>query len=295
MKAIKLASIFAVSAVAAAVSTSTLAAEPVFSGTAGLEYQAFADDAGRDSAKSEGEVNIVGDTGLVYFKLDMEDDSTNKTSSASTYNTALNLDAIYVKTGAVQFGDFDGTLADAAAFSAGVEEDKDTAKEDLGDDLGVRYLVSDDFTIAAEIAEGDSTGSVAFSYATDLELVTLGVSGAYKFTSGVDNVILTLGVSVPVGDMLAVSAFYQGGSLADADVSNAGFGLDLALTEEFTAALQYYTREGESTVGNDHVNEGVTEATLNYQAGDIRYYISYVDFEDQTSADYSVVGAEASF
>jgi hypothetical protein len=95
--------------------------------------------------------------------------------------------------------------------------------------------------------------------------------------------------------MLAVSAFYQGGSLADADVSNAGFGLDLAVTEEFSAALQYYTREGESTVGTDYTDQGVTEATLNYQAGDIRYYLSYVDYENQSTADYSVVGAEASF
>ncbi|MBD5769944.1 hypothetical protein [Marinomonas colpomeniae] len=288
MKAIKLASIFAVSAVAAAVSTTTLAAEPVFKGTAGLEYKAFADDAGTDAANSQGEVNIIGDTGLVYFDLDMEGATTSS-------DGGFDLDEIYVKTGAVMFGDFDGSLADAAAFSAGVEEDNDDAKEDLGDDLAIRYAVSDSLTIAAEIAEGDSTGTASFAFETQVDIATIGVSGAYKFTSDIDNVILTLGVSVPVGDMLSVSAFYQGGSLADADVSNIGLGLDLAITEEFTAALQHYSQEGESAVGTDYADQGVTEATLNYQPGDIRYYFSYVDYEADATADYSVVGAEASF
>ncbi|GAB3481406.1 hypothetical protein [Marinomonas epiphytica] len=286
MKAIKLASVFAVSAVAAAVSTTTLAAEPVFKGTAGLSYKSV--DNGTDTAGSEGEVNIIGDTGVVYFDLDMEGDTTGS-------DGGFDLDEIYVKQGAVQFGDFDGSMGDDAAFSAGVEEDNDGAKEDLGTGLGIRYAVSDELTVALEVAEGENKGAIAFNYATDVSGVTLGVSGG----ANSDEHILTLGASVPAG-IATISAFYQTGSRVDTattdkDVSNYGLGLDLALTEELSAAVQYYTLDGEASAGVDLKDQGITEGTVNYQVGDIRYYATYVDYEDDATADYSVVGAEVSF
>ncbi|MEO9655614.1 hypothetical protein [Marinomonas sp.] len=286
MKAIKLASVFAVTAVAAAVSTTTIAAEPVFKGTAGLSYKSV--DKGADSAGSEGEVNIIGDTGLVYFDLDMEGDSTGS-------DGGFDLDEIYVKQGAVQFGDFDGSMGDDAAFSAGVEEDLDDAKEDLGTGLGIRYAVSDELTVALEVAEGENKGAIAFNYATDVSGVTLGVSGG----ASSDEHILTLGASIPAG-IATITAFYQTGSFVDTattdkDASNYGLGLDLALTEELSAAVQYYTLDGEDSAGVDRKDDGLVEATVNYTVGDIRYFATYVDYEDKATADYSVVGAEASF
>ncbi len=274
MKAIKLASVFAVSAVAAAVSTTTFAAEPVFTGTAGLEYMSTEADGG-DAAQSRGEVNIIGDTGLVYFDLDMDTDNGN-----------FVLDEIFVKQGAVTFGDFDGSLADGAAFSAGVEEDNDDAKQDLGADLGIRYAVMPGLTVALEAAEGSSQSFVAANYSQDLGVATLGLSAGLGLGTGGDNQIVTAGVSVPAG-MATVTAFYQTGTIDDADATNYGAGLDLALTEAVTAALQYYNQD-EVTDG------GVAEATLYYAAGDLTYYVSYVDY-DADDSDYSVIGAKASF
>jgi len=293
MKAIKLASVFAVSAVAAAVSTTTFAAEPVFTGTAGLEYQS--NEKGSDAAASRGEVNIVGDTGVVYFKLDMEGSTTKSDGSGvndKNGNTALSLDAIYVKQGAVQFGDFDGSLIDAAALSAGVEEDNDGAKYTLGDDLGVRYMVSDELTVALEVAEGDNMGTVSASYSTNIAGGTLAISGGVKSTEA-KNQLLTVGYSAPIG-MATLSTFLQGGSKADLDVFNSGIGIDLSLSEQLTLAAQFYNQTGESAKNVDLVDQGVAEVTAYYTVGDVKYYASYVDYEAKNK-DYSVVGAKVSF
>jgi hypothetical protein len=299
MKAIKLASVFAVTTVAAAVSTATFAADAVFKGTAGLEYKSYLDDASTkaDAAGTNGEVNIVGDTGVVYFKLDMEGSTvkSNGTPQDTKSNTALNLDAIYVKQGAVKFGDFDGSLVDAAALSAGVREDNDDAKYDLGDDLGIRYAVNDSLTVAVEVAEGGNKGTLSASYKMDLAGGTLAVSGGYKSVKNVDNQILTVGFSAPLG-MATLSTFIQAGSKADLDVMNTGVGLDLAVTEQVSLAAQYYTEAGEASKGVDKVDAGVMELTAYYQAGDIQYYASYIGYEGNNDVNnYSVVGAEVSF
>ncbi|QUX92653.1 hypothetical protein CYL31_15165 [Marinomonas sp. A3A] len=302
MKAIKLASVFAVSAVAAAVSTATFAAETVFTGTAGLEYQW--NQTGQDQSASRGEVNIIGDTGLVYFKVDMEG-SSNKKGSGTTENdpnedTTFSLDAIYVKQGAVQFGDFDGSLIDKAAFSAGVEEDNDDAKYVLGNKLGVRYAVNDSLTIAVESKENDNMGTLSASYKTEFSGLTLGVSGGYKMTSddAKEGKILTVGVSAPLG-MATLTTFVQAGTQNDLDILNTGIGLDVALSEQLSLAVQYYTEGGEeldTTTGNavDLEDKGITEATVYYTAGDVTYYASYLAYEADDS-DYSVVGAKVSF
>ncbi|WP_137169341.1 hypothetical protein [Marinomonas sp. FW-1] len=288
MKAIKLASVFAVSAVAAAVSTATFAAEPVFKGTAGLEYKS--QESGGDSATSRGEVNIIGDTGLVYFDLDMEGSTEGEDEVG---NTAFNLDEIYVKTGAVQFGDFDGTILDSVAYNAGVEEDNDHAKDDFGNDLGVRYMVNDSLTVAFEIEEGDNVGSLNAAYTTEFSGVTLGVSAGYKMSDDVDNQLLTVGVKAPLG-MATLSSFVRVGTVNDADVMNTGIGLDLPVSEELVLAAQYYTKGGESSEGVDEVDQGRTEFTAYYTPGDVTFYASYLSYEADDS-DYSVVGAKVSF
>ncbi|RCX08694.1 hypothetical protein [Marinomonas foliarum] len=301
MKAIKLASVFAVSAVAAAVSTTTFAAEPVFKGTAGLEYKS--QESGSDSAVSRGEVNIIGDTGLVYFDLDMEGSSVKKNSKVKKLgesvendpgqDTTFSLDEIYVKTGAVQFGDFDGTILDNVAYNAGVEEDNDHAKDDFGNDLGVRYMVNDNLTVAFEIEEGDNVGSLNAAYTTEFSGVTLGVSAGYKMSDDVDNQLLTVGVKAPLG-MATLSSFVRVGSVNDADVMNTGIGLDLPVSEELVLAAQYYTKGGESSKGVDEKDQGRTEFTAYYTPGDVTFYASYLAYEADKS-DYSVVGAKVSF
>jgi len=290
MKAIKLASVFAVTAVTAAVSTATFAAEPVFKGTAGLFYKSYLDDNSTetDKAVSNGEVNIIGDTGVVYFDLDMS----NVDSSA---DSGFVLDEIYVKAGAVQFGDFDGSLVDAAALSSSVREDDDDAKYDLGDDLGIRYMVNDNLTVALEVTEDDNKGTLSASYEMGVAGGTLAVSGGYKFIDDVDNQILTVGYSAPIG-MVTLSTFIQAGSKADLDVLNTGVGLDVALTEQVSLAAQYYTEGGEESEGVDKEDAGVMEVTGYYKSGDIKYYASYVGYEgDNDVNNYTVVGAEVSF
>jgi hypothetical protein len=288
MKAIKLASVFAVTAVAVAVSSATFAAEPVFKGTAGLEYQSFEEDStSSDQAISRGEVNIIGDTGVVYFDLDMEGATTGA-------DGGFDLDEIYVKQGAVQFGDFDGTILDSVAYSAGVEEDDDTPKGDFGDGLGVRYMVNDNLTVALEITEGTNVGSLAVAYSTEVSGLTLGVSAGYKMSDDdLDDQLLTVGVKAPLG-MATLSSFVRVGAIADADIMQYGVGLDLPVSEQLTLAAQYYTKDGESAVGTDEVDQGIAEVTAYYAVGDVKYYVSYLDYE-AAGSDYSVVGAKVSF
>ncbi|WP_392384836.1 hypothetical protein [Marinomonas primoryensis] len=298
MKAIKLASVFAVTAVAVAVSSATFAAEPVFKGTAGLEYQS--NESSSDAASSRGEVNIIGDTGVVYFDLDMEGSTAKTDSSGATVrndtngNTSFSLDEIYVKQGAVQFGDFDGTILDSVAYSAGVEQDEDVSKADFGDDLGIRYMVSDELTVALEITEGTNVGTLAVAYSTEVSGLTLGVSVGYKMSDDdLDDQLLTVGVKAPLG-MATLSSFVRVGSIADADIMHYGVGLDLPVSEQLTLAAQYYTKDGESAVGTDEVDQGIAEVTAYYAVGDVKYYVSYLDFEAADS-DTSVVGAKVSF
>ncbi|WP_063332066.1 hypothetical protein [Marinomonas sp. TW1] len=297
MKAIKLASVFAVSAVAAAVSTSTIAAEPVFKGTAGLEYKS--QEGGSDAASSRGEVNIIGDTGVVYFDLDMEGSSAKSAGDGSIErndknDTTFSLDEIYVKQGAVQFGDFDGTILDSVAYSAGVEEDLDDAKGDFGDDLGIRYMVNDNLTVALEVTEGENVGSLAVAYTTEMNGLTLGVSAGYKMSDDdLADQLVTVGLQAPLG-MATLSSFVRVGSVADADIMNTGLGLDLPVSEQLTLAAQYYVEGGESDAGVDEVDQGILEATAYYTVGDVSYYASFIS-KEVDNADYSVVGAKVSF
>ncbi|TDO99491.1 hypothetical protein [Marinomonas balearica] len=282
MKAIKLASVFAVSAVAAAVSTTTFAAEPVFSGTAGLVYTSAEADGG-DSWGSKGEVNIIADTGVVYFDLDMKDG-------------AFVLDEAYVKQGAVSFGDFDGTLVDSAVMYGGVEEGNDFST-DFGITLGARYDVMPGLTVALEAVEGSAGTFGAFSYTADLGAAELTLSGGASVGTDKSNQAVAVGVSVPAGDMVTVQAYYQTGEEADADIGSMGAGIDVAVSDELSISAAMYTDQEytakKKAAGKD---EDITEVSAYYTAGDLTYYATFLSGDaDKGSNDYSLVGVKASF
>lgn len=290
MKAIKLASVFAVSAVAAAVSTTTFAADAVFSGYAGIAYysgdgaEANYDYTGYGSV---GELNIVVDTGSFYLRMDMNNVS-------STDDSTFVLDEAYYTAGAVSFGDFDGSLSDSAVMYGGVKEGNDYST-DFDNTLGVRYAVNDDLTVAVEAEEGANDAYLTAAYSHDFGALALTVSGGYADTDA-DNATAAVGVSVPMG-MATLQAYYQAGSVDDADVSSYGAGVDLALTDALTVSVAYYasgedvTSDGVTTESGD---TGITEGTVYYTVGDITYYATYLDYKAADS-DYSILGVKASF
>jgi len=271
MKAIKLASIFAVSAVAAAVSTTTFAADPVFSGSAGMYFTSNDAPATDDAYSSDGEVNIIGDTGVVYFDMDM--------SSGSFI-----LDEAYVTQGAVQFGDFDGSLIDSAVMYGGVDNGEDYSS-DLGATLGVRYAISDELTIAFEATDGSDDEGFAASYSMDLGAAALTISGGVH---GDDGSLVAAGVEMPLGGATLAGYVQQGTSTANADIASMGVGVDFAVSDalSLSAAMLDDTETDKSNI----------EFTAFYTAGDITYMVDYVDYNDDDGrSDFVKVGATASF
>lgn len=280
MKAIKLASIFAVSAVAAAVSTTTFAADGVFSGSAGLYLNSY--DTSDSTYSSDGELNIIVDTGVVYIDMDMANDITDADGDS---NSSFVMDEAYVTQGAVQFGDFDGSLIDAAVTYAGTEEGNDYSS-DLGASLGVRYAVSDDLTVAFEMTEGTDDDGFGVSYSADLGVAALTISGGLQ---GDDGSAVAAGVEMPLG-AATVSGYYQSGkSTADADISSYGAGVDFAVSDALAVAATYL-EDGE-TSGKSNM-----EFSAFYTAGDVEYVATYIDYsEEDGSEDYMILGARASF
>lgn len=287
MKAIKLASIFAVSAVAAAVSTTTIAAEPVFSGSAGIYFTSM-DVASSDTATtddqylSDGEVNVIGDTGVVYFDLDMSSDQ-------------LVLDEAYVTQGAVQFGDFDGALVEDAAVYGGVEEGNDLSTG-LGADLGIRYSVSDELTVAFEATEDSDNDGFAVKYENDFGVANVILAAG---TQGDDGSTVAAGVEIPLG-VATLAGYYQTGTTTgDADLGNYGVGIDLALTDAFSVSAAVLG-DTESEGSDDASN---VEISAFYTVGDVEYVATYVNFDEDVYTDsdgdnyydYFIIGARASF
>lgn len=276
MKAIKLASVFAVSAVAAAVSSTTFAAEvppAVFTGTAGLNY-VLTD--GAEEWASEGEVNIIADTGVVYFDLDMD-----------TAEGDFNLDEIYVKQGAVKFGDFDGSISDDAVTGTGVYLEDTEYSDGSVTDLGIQYAVSDELTVALEMAEGYDGFGFAAAFATDLEGLTLEASaGSYSGEDStgteLETTNFTLGVSATAG-MATLGASYSSGTTDDEDFSVMVLGADLTVSEAVSFSAQY-----NSDIENEENN---LEVTAYYTAGDVTYYFANVSGD----AEATVLGAYVDF
>ncbi|MEP0071134.1 MAG: hypothetical protein ABJE79_00395 [Marinomonas sp.] len=264
MKAIKLASIFAVSAVAAAVSTTTIAAEAppaVFTGSAGVNYTLADTD---DSAKAwgtEGEVNIIADTGVVYFDIDMSGDS-------------LVLDEAYVTQGAVQFGDFDGSISTDAVAGAGVYSENGEYDDGDSATLGVRYTVADGLVVAVEGVEGAEDIGFGVSFSSGIFAASAGSVG--------DDTTYSVGVTTDL-EGASLMASYTGGEASATDLSVAILGADFTVSEAVSISAQYNADlEGE---------ESNIEIAAYYTAGDITYFVSNI------SGDYeeTMIGAYASF
>lgn len=286
MKAIKLASVFAVSAVAAAVSTSTFAAEPVFSGEAGVEYTSYYGNAKANNDLADGtdigELELSIDTGVVYAEIEV---ATTGVDEA----TKIGFEKLYVKQGAVSFGRFDGSVSTGAFF--GMDEihggvDLKTGDGDT-DNTGVRYKVAPGLTVALEATNNDNDDSdvgAAISYVADLEGVKLGISGGAIGDANSVNV----GAQFNAG-MATISANYgvgETGTGTTTDVEEAGLSIELAATEALTLTLEY-AKDLEGAK-----NDG-TYFIAAYKAGDLTYY--FENYNGDLTTEQNIVGVKASF
>ncbi|MBJ7551300.1 hypothetical protein [Marinomonas ostreistagni] len=288
MKAIKLASVFAVSAVAAAVSTSTFAAEPVFSGTAGVEYTSYYGDSSATGDLADGtdigELELSVDTGVVYAEIEVA-------TTGADEATTVGFEKLYVKQGAVSFGRFDGSVA-AGAFMGmdeigytGVDlrtEDGDT------DNTGVRYSVAPGLTVALEATNndvGDSEVGGAISYVADLGAAKVGISGGVLGDANAVNVgaqfnagPATFSVNYGVGERQTATG--------TTDHEEAGVGIEFAATDALTLTLQYANELEQEIDG--------TYFIAAYAAGDLTYYFENYNGEN-AGMEANIVGVKASF
>lgn len=213
MKAIKLASVFAVTAVAAAVSSTTFAAEAVFSGEAGVEYVSYTNDGTYDSADGTdlGEVELSVDTGVVYAEIEIA-------TTGADEATKIGLEKFYVKQGAVSFGRFDGSVSTGSFM--GMDEiyggvDLNTTGDT--DNTGIRYKVTSELTVSIEATESvDAVAAVAYVPAT----ATTGATDAVTGVTGQDS---DIGFALSyVKDFGGFKAGISGGSVGDANSVNVG-------------------------------------------------------------------------
>ena len=289
MKAIKLASIFAVSAVAVAVSTTTFAAEPTFSGRAGLEFQMTGKDySGTDGTadtnqwNSRGDFEVRVDTGIVYAKMDLTD---------------AVIDEAYVKQGAVSFGDFDGSISDDGFLKATRQ-----IEGEYGDgsktDLGIRYAVSPNLTVALEMATGQDGVGLAAAYTQDLGMAALTVSaGSYsgETTAKVkdETTNYAVGVSVPAGAgatvILAMAGGDQKSGSTKTKTNSTNIGVSFKASDALELGVQH-SMNGEAAAGADDSN---TEVSAFYTAGDLKYYAAFLTGDK--SKEQTVIGVQASF
>ncbi|ETI58102.1 hypothetical protein [Marinomonas profundimaris] len=294
MKAIKLASVFAVSAVAAAVSTATFAAEAVFTGNAGVEYVTQNESkktttANELSGTKEFEVEVSVDTGIVYAEIEIATDGADE-------GTKIGMEKLYVKQGAVKFGRFDGTVATGSFF--GMDEyfggvDLKNATDSDGDltgdtdNTGIRYMVSPELTVAIEAtnAVGDVDGEIGFaaSYVMDFGGFKAGISGGAVGDANAVNV----GVQTVAGPA-TVSLNYgsgAGGTDGDTDIELMTASVAFAASEALTLTLEFSSDLEAETDGTYFVGE--------YAAGDLTYYVK--NYAGDLGSELTKVGVKASF
>ena len=288
MKAIKLASIFAVSAVAAAVSTTTFAAEPVFSGTAGISYTSGA-TTNTLSGTDDAEIEIAIDTGVVYMEIEFGVGATGETVTTG-------LEKAYVTQGAVQFGRFDGTLADGAFLGVNENGGIDLNSNSDTDDTGVRYALSDELSISLEGtqaggADVDSEIGGAISYVADMGAGTFGVSGG---SVGESNVV-TVGYSMDVAGTTFAAAYASGEQWDSTngvlEKTSMAVSAEMTPTDATSLNIEYASNTSETTAGVETDTDGLY-VYGDYTSGDLTYYVEYYskDFGDTTE-----VGVNASF
>ncbi|MCV2401306.1 hypothetical protein OFY17_00290 [Marinomonas sp. C2222] len=281
MKAIKLASVFAVSAVAAAVSTSTIAADAVISGEAGIEYTTT-DTVDSVDGTDLSEIELSVDTGVVYAELEIA-------GTSSDEDVDIGLEKIYVTQGAVSFGRFDGSVS-TGAFMGSLDEQLggvDLTTSGDTDDAGVRYKVTPEFTVALEATDSttteDSDIGVAASYVTSFDAIKVGISGGSVGDANAVNV----GFSTTAGP-LTISLDYgvgASGATGSTDVEKMTSTASFAATEELTFALELANNMESKKTGTYFIAE--------YAVGDLTYYLK--NFAGDLNTDSTSVGVTASF
>jgi len=283
MKAIKLASVFAVSAVAAAVSTTTFAAEPVFSGEAGIEYVDVTDSTSELDGTDVGEVEVSVDTGVVYAEIEIA-------TTGADEATKIGMEKLYVKQGDVKFGRFDGSVSTSAFL--GMDEigstgiDLVTGNGDT-DNTGVRYAVTPELTVALEstaaTATEDSEIGFAAGYTMEMDAVTVAVSAGMIE----DSMAVNVGAQTTV-DAATISVNYgmgESGAKGATDETEYGFSVAYAASDALSLTLQYAVDDEKDTDGTYFVAE--------YAAGDLTYY--FKNYNGDIDTEKNVVGVTATF
>ncbi|UTV98507.1 hypothetical protein KDW99_14765 [Marinomonas rhizomae] len=290
MKAIKLASVFAVTAVAAAVSTATFAADAIITGEAGVEYVMTKDGTDELDGTDLGELELHVDTGIVYAELEFK-------TTGDDEGTDINMEKLYVKQGAVSFGRFDGTVATGSFM--GMDEiygGVDLVTSDDTDNTGIRYKVTPELTLAVESTPStgaeDSDIGVAASYVMDFGGFKAGISGGAVGDANAANIGLQT-----VAGPATLSLNYGTGSAGvngDTDVSKMTASVALAATDALTLTLEY---------SQDMETDGEPSATYfigEYVSGDLTYYVkNYAgDTTEATidaGAERTIVGVKTFF
>lgn len=293
MKAIKLASVFAVTAVAAAVSSTTFAAEAVFSGEAGVEYVSYSNskvagvnNANNDSADGTnlGEVELSVDTGIVYAEIEIA-------TTGADEATTIGLEKLYVKQGAVSFGRFDGSVSTGSFM--GMDEiyggvDLNTTSDT--DNTGVRYKVTPELTVALEATRSTATENsdvgVAVSYVKDFGAFKAGISGgsvgdANSVNVGIQSVSgpATVSLNYGTGDKGVTGA---------TEVEQMTASVAVAATEALTLTLEFSSDQKAETSGTYFIGE--------YAVGDLTYYVKNYNGDLVGDADErTIVGVKAFF
>ncbi|MGR0277757.1 hypothetical protein ACUM5Y_01785 [Marinomonas dokdonensis] len=309
MKAIKLASVFAVTAVAAAVSSTTFAAEAVFSGEAGVEYTSYSNSGNGDQADGTdiGEIELSVDTGVVYAEIEIA-------TTGADEGTTIGMEKLYVKQGAVSFGRFDGSVATGSFM--GMDEiygGVDLSTTSDTDNTGIRYAVSDELTVALEatrsvaavtavaddpatvadetvagVEAADGDVGVAISYVQDFGGFTAGISGGVVGDSNAINLGLqtvagpaTLSLNYGVGEK---------GTGTTTDVEQLTASVAIAATDALTLTVEYSQdlETASEPSGTYFVGE--------YAVGDLTYYVKNYAGDLVGDADErTIVGVSSSF
>lgn len=283
MKAIKLASVFAVTAVAAAISTATFAADAIITGEAGVEYTTYSGESKDTPDLADGtdlgELELHVDTGIVYAELEFATTGANEA-------TKIGMEKLYVKQGAVSFGRFDGTVATGSFM--GMDElfggvDLVTAASDT-DNTGIRYKVTPELTVALEATESTSTEDsdigIAASYVMDFGGFKAGISGGSVGDANSVNIGLQT-VAGPATLSLNYGIGEEGtDTMTDREQLTAS--IALAATDALTLTLEYSNELEQEMDGTYFIAE--------YVAGDLTYYVK--NYAGDLAADSSTNGAE---
>jgi hypothetical protein len=307
MKAIKLASVFAVTTVAAAVSTATFAADAIITGEAGLEYVTYgSDDNGSSfSGNKAAELELHVDTGVVYAELEFKSTGTDDANNDSDESVKVGLEKIYVKQGALSFGRFDGSVSTGAFMGMdeiydGVDLNTGQGTKDDTDDTGVRYKVTPELTVAIEATEAvskansgtgealDSQVGFAASYVMDFGAFEAGISGGVVEDANA----LNIGAQTVVGPATLALNYGIGETGTDTtqDVKQLSASVALAATDALTLTLQF----AQDQEGDD--KDSGTYFIGEYASGDLTYYVkNYAGDLVGDAKERTIVGVKAAF